>query len=98
MPNEIILYILLFLLGEHSFLDPPDWLPAFELDDDLVGVDDLGQIEEYLSLDGVACEVERFVDLDECAGHGIKDIMLIDDEISNQIIWSFLILSNSIAA
>lgn len=69
MPNEIILYILLFLLSEHSFLDPPDWLPAFELDDDFVGVDDFDQVEEDLSLDGVACEVERFIDLDECARH-----------------------------
>ena len=69
MPYQIVLYVLLLLLAEHSFLDPPNRLPALELDDDFVGVDDLNQVEEDLPLDGVPCEVERLVDLDERAGH-----------------------------
>lgn len=69
MPDEIGLDILLFLFGDDSFLDPPDSLPALELDEDLIGVDGFDQVEEDVSLDGVAREVEGLVDLDEGGGH-----------------------------
>ena len=69
MPYQIVMYVLLFLLAEHSFLNPPHRLPALELDYDFVGVDDLDQVEEDLPLDGVPCEVERLIDLNERARH-----------------------------
>lgn len=69
MPDEIGLDILLFLLGDHSFLDPSDGLPALELDEDLIGVDGFDKVEEDVPLDGVAGEVEGLVDLDEGGGH-----------------------------
>lgn len=61
VPDKVILYVLPLCFQEDSFFDPPHWLPPFELYNDLVGVDGLYQIEEDVSLDGVACEVERLI-------------------------------------
>lgn len=69
MPNEVILYVLPLLLIEHSLLDPPHTLPPLELELDLSSTDGLSQVEEDLPLDGVACEVEGLIDLDEYARH-----------------------------
>lgn len=69
MPNEVILYVLPLLLVEHPLLDPPDTLPPLELELDLSSTDGLGEVEEDLPLDGVACEVEGLIDLDEYARH-----------------------------
>jgi len=78
VPDHIILYGLLLVLEEDPFLNPPDWLPPLELDEDLVGIDGLDEVEEDVSLDGVSCEVEGLINLDECAWH-IKDILIIKD-------------------
>lgn len=73
MPNEVVLYVLPLMFHEHSFLDPSHGFPALELDQDLIGIDGFHEVEEDVALDGVAREVEGFVDLDERVGH--KDIM-----------------------
>jgi hypothetical protein len=39
-----MLDILYLVLQEDSFLNPSYWLPAFELECDLVGVDGLGEV------------------------------------------------------
>lgn len=77
VPDKVILYVLPLCFQEDSFFDPPHWLPPFELYNDLVGVDGLYQIEEDVSLDGVACEVERLINLDESAWHYKRYINLI---------------------
>jgi len=59
--------ILCFLFREDPLFDPADWLPPLELEDDLVGVEGFSKVEENVTLDGVACEVKRLVDLDK--GH-----------------------------
>lgn len=69
MPNEVILYVLPLLLVEHPLLDPPHTLPPLELELDLSSADGLGEVEEDLPLDSVACEVEGLIDLDEYARH-----------------------------
>lgn len=65
MPDEVGLDILLFVFGDDSFLNPSDCFPALEFDDNLVGVDGFNEVEEDVSLDGVAGEVEGLIDLDE---------------------------------
>lgn len=67
MPNEVVLNILSFMLLEDAFLDPSDTFPAFELDDDFTSIDGLEEVKVDVTLDGISSEIERFVDLDECA-------------------------------
>lgn len=69
MPDEIILYILPLLLIEHPLLDPPNTLPPLEFELDLTSADGFGEVEEDLALDGVACEIEWLIGLDEYARH-----------------------------
>jgi hypothetical protein len=98
VPDEVGLYVLLFLFRKYAFFNPPDRLPPFKLDQDFIGIDDFHQVEEDVSLDGVSGEVERLVDLDERTRHRIWNIMLIygescmDDHISNKFVGSFLML------
>lgn len=80
MPNKIALDVLLFLFGKDSFFDPSDRLPPLELDDNLIGVDSLDKVEEDVSLDGIACEVERFIHLYECRRH--QDIISVDPMVN----------------
>lgn len=71
MPDEIILDILPLLLHKHPLLNPPHRLPALKLDQDLIGIDGFHEVEEDVALDGVTCEIEGFVDLDEGVRHKI---------------------------
>lgn len=57
------------MLGHDSLLKPSHRLPALELDGDLVSDDVFEEVEEDLTLDGVAGEVEGTVDGDEGCGH-----------------------------
>lgn len=69
MPDEVTLDVLPLLLHEHPLLNPPYGLPALELDQYLIGIDGFHEVEEDVALDGVACEIEGLVDLDEGVGH-----------------------------
>ena len=57
------------LLRYDPFLKPLDWLPTFEFDEYLIGVDVLEEVEEDAAVDRVTCDVEGFVDLDEDVRH-----------------------------
>ena len=98
VPDEVSLYVLLFLFRKYAFLDPPNRLPSLKLDQDFIGIDGFHKVEEDVPLDGVSGEVERLVDLDERTRHWIWNIMLIDgescmdDQISNNSFGSFLML------
>ncbi len=69
MPDEMCLNIWLLSLGNNSFLKPSYRLPSLELDLDFICADRLHQVKKDMSVDGVACKVERLIDLDETAGH-----------------------------
>jgi len=69
VPDEVILNSLFFLFSENTFFNPADWLPTLKLDKNLVGIDDLNKIEKNVSLNGVSCEIEGFVDLNEGTWH-----------------------------
>ncbi len=71
MPDEMCLNVRLLSFRNDSLLQPSDRLPSLEFDLDLIGTDRLHQVKKDMTVDGVACEVERFVDLDETAGHWI---------------------------
>ena len=66
MPDEVVLDVLAFLFGEDSLLNPTYRLPAFELHRYLLGRYGLDEVEKDVALDGVTCEIEWLVDLDEC--------------------------------
>lgn len=58
-----------FLFGDNPFLKPFDRLPALKLDKYFVGVDILVKVEEDAAVDGIACDVERPVNLYEDVCH-----------------------------
>jgi hypothetical protein len=57
------------MLGNDSFLEPSHRFPTLEFHKDLIGVDVFEEIEEYVTLDGVACKVEGFISLYERESH-----------------------------
>ena len=65
MPDHVTLNILSLVFQKSSFLNPSGYFPSFELDHNLSCIDCLDKIEVDVSGDGVSCEVEGLVELDE---------------------------------
>lgn len=59
------LHILAFVFLEGSFLNPSDHFPTFELDYHISSIDWLREIDIDVTFDGVTCEVERLIELNE---------------------------------
>lgn len=76
MPDEIVLDILFLMFEQHSFLDPPRGFPSLELDGDFPGADGFHDVEVDVPGDGVACEVERLVELNEGVRHICRNNIL----------------------
>lgn len=57
------------MFGDDPFLEPSHGFPSLELDHDFIGHDVLVEVEEDLSLDRIAREVEGPIDGDEGGGH-----------------------------
>jgi len=72
MPDHSGLYSFAFGLWYYPFLKPSDWFPAFELDDDLIGVDIFEKIQEDVALDSISRKVKLLIDFDKTTCHLTK--------------------------
>lgn len=81
VPDQIILNILPFLLHKHSFLDPSYWFPALKFDQNFISIEGFDKIEKDLSLDGISCEIEGFVELNENRWHVVMNIRYLCQKI-----------------
>lgn len=75
MPDVVGLDVLAFCFAEGVFLDPSHDFPALELNHYFLGVDGFGEVEEDVSGQHVACEVEGLVELDKGGRHWIKGVI-----------------------